>query len=200
MASAPHRGLPVGHSFWRNLSSLAMHHTLPRMISDDGVDDPAEWNDHPHLAVPGESTLAPWISFSRMCRLYGDMLGTINGEKSNLRMLEWLTCEWKRWRRKWLSVDHSFLPLQLASLRLCEAFLRFHIAEYRLLYVYKYKTQSLVLSEPSETTYAFHETVEAAFAVAKVFEDFDGFLAFSFNLLWVALAVTLVWLVKVGRT
>lgn len=80
-----------------------MHHSLPRMITQDDVDDPAEWiTDHPHLQVPGEALIAPWMSFSRMCRLFADMLASMNGSPSNLRSLHWLDMEFKRWRTRWI--------------------------------------------------------------------------------------------------
>lgn len=83
--------------------SLAIHHTLPRMITDEGIDDPANWvNDHPQISCPGESSIGPMITFSRMCRLYADTLEAMNGDISNLRLLSWVELEWKRWRSRWL--------------------------------------------------------------------------------------------------
>lgn len=80
-----------------------MHHSLPRMINEDDIDDPVEWiTEHPHLPCPGEAVIAPWISFSRMCRLFADMLAGMNGNDSNLRSLHWLEMEYKRWRRRWI--------------------------------------------------------------------------------------------------
>lgn len=73
------------------------------MINEESVDDPAEWvNEHPQLPCPGESALGPMITFGRMCRLYADMLAVMNGDPSNLRLLNWLELEWKRWRTRWL--------------------------------------------------------------------------------------------------
>ncbi len=83
--------------------SLAIHHTLPRMISDESIDDPEEWvYEHADTPCPGESALGPMITFSRMCRLYADMLAGMNGDHSNLRLLIWIELEWKRWRSRWL--------------------------------------------------------------------------------------------------
>lgn len=73
------------------------------MISEEDIDDPAEWlAEHPHLPTPGESSLPPWITFSRMCRLYADLLAAMNGDPSNLRSLKWIEHDWHRWRAKWL--------------------------------------------------------------------------------------------------
>jgi hypothetical protein len=73
------------------------------MIAEEGINDPADWvQEHPHITCPGEAALAPRIQFGRMCRLYADMLAGMSGDEANLRMLEWLELEWKRWRSKWL--------------------------------------------------------------------------------------------------
>lgn len=94
------------------LHSLAIHHSLPRMIKED-VDDPADWVlEHSHLPTPGESSLGPLVTFSRMCRLYADSLGAMNGDSSNMRMLSWIELEWKRWRNRWLE-DNGMLHSKL---------------------------------------------------------------------------------------
>jgi hypothetical protein len=73
------------------------------MISEESIDDPEDWvNEHPHTPCPGESSLGPMITFSRNCRLYADMLAGMNGDQSNLRLLNWIELEWKRWRSRWL--------------------------------------------------------------------------------------------------
>ncbi|BGP36579.1 hypothetical protein JCM10449v2_000480 [Rhodotorula kratochvilovae] len=193
---------------WLNLIvadyHLAIHHSLPRMISEEHVDDPAEWvAEHAaQFPTPGESTVAPWITFSRMCRLYADMLAAMNGDPSNLRSLRWLEHDWRRWRSRWLgdSPGLSFLPPQISTLRLCDAFFRFHLAEYKLLFASRYRSKgTLNTEEPSELSSAFCECVDASLALAAVFQnDFaiPGYLSFCFNLTWVALAVVSVWLVK----
>lgn len=80
-----------------------MHHSLPRMINEDDVDDPVEWiAEHPHLPCPGESLIAPWMQFSRICRLFSDMLSSMNGSHSNMRSFRWLEMEYKRWRKRWI--------------------------------------------------------------------------------------------------
>lgn len=97
------RGLSVRRLRISADGSLAMHHSLPRMLNEDDVEDPVEWiTEHPHLPCPGEAVIAPWISFSRMCRLFADMLASMNGSHSNLRSLHWLEMEYKRWRRRWV--------------------------------------------------------------------------------------------------
>jgi hypothetical protein len=79
------------------------------MIGEEGIDDPADWvADHPHLPCPGESSLGPMITFSRMCRLYADMLAGMSGDQANLRMMEWLELEWKRWRTRWLDNNRAY--------------------------------------------------------------------------------------------
>lgn len=208
---------------------LAIHHSLPRMISEDGIDDPVDWVlEHvDKLPCPGESTLAPWITFSRLCRLYADLLAGMTGDPSNTRSLKWLENDWRRWRARWLgdngasrpstssscpgaALTHlraaglAFLPPQVSALRLCDAYFRFHLAEWKLLWVVRYRSRSkdrpLDTEEPSELSSAFCECVDASLAVAAVFQnDFavPGYLSFSFNLSFVALAVVSVWLVKV---
>ncbi|BGP28729.1 hypothetical protein JCM10296v2_000465 [Rhodotorula toruloides] len=122
---------------WLNLIiadyHLAIHHSLPRMIAEEDIDDPAEWlAEHPHHPTPGESSLPPWCTFSRMCRLYADLLAAMNGDPSNLRSLKWIEHDWHRWRAKWLDRP-DFLPPQVSTIRLCDALFAFHLAEYRLL-------------------------------------------------------------------
>ena len=73
------------------------------MIVDEASDDPLEWiNEHPSIHTPGEAFLAAWVAFSRMCRLYADMLSGMSGDPANLRLLDWTTLQWKRWRKRWL--------------------------------------------------------------------------------------------------
>lgn len=97
------------------LHSLAIHHSLPRMIKED-VDDPADWVlEHLHLPTPGESSLGPLVTFSRMCRLYADSLGAMCGDSSDMRMLGWIELEWKRWRKRWLE-DNGILRSELLQL------------------------------------------------------------------------------------
>lgn len=195
---------------WLNLIiadyHLAIHHSLPRMMSaEEGADDPIEWitTDHPQLFTPGETVLAPTVGFSRMCRLYADMLSNMKGDTSDLRMLNWLELEWKRWKAKWLDrhKDFAFAPQQVSMLKLFGAYYHFHICEYRLLYTSKYRAsgQSLDTSQPTPLSFAFGDCIDAAFGLSKVFqEDFaqPGYLTYCFNLTWVSLAVTSIWLVK----
>ena len=82
--------------------SLAIHHSSPRMITGEDINDPTDWlMEHAHLPCPGETSLGPLIKFSRMCRLYADLLAGMTGDASNLRQLEWLELEWLRWRASW---------------------------------------------------------------------------------------------------
>ncbi|GAA5838307.1 hypothetical protein JCM9279_003194 [Rhodotorula babjevae] len=194
---------------WLNLVvadyHLAIHHSLPRMILDEDVDDPADWviEHADKLPCPGESTLAPWITFSRLCRLYADLLAAMTGDPSNTRSLKWLESDWRRWRSRWLGDKPGlgFLPPQISALRLCDAYFRFHLAEWKLLWVARYRSKDRLLNteEPSELSSTFCECVDASLALATVFQvDFavPGYLSFCFNLSFVALAVVSVWLVK----
>ncbi|RSH84083.1 hypothetical protein EHS25_005328 [Saitozyma podzolica] len=193
---------------WLNLIisdyHLAIHHSLPRMIAEEGINDPADWvQEHPHITCPGEAALAPRIQFGRMCRLYADMLAGMSGDEANLRMLEWLELEWKRWRSKWLLENHGFefTAQQVSTTKMDDAFFRFHIAEYRLLYTARYHSQgrSLDASEPTPLSFAFSECVDAALGVPAMFQNEfvrHRYLPYCFVRVWVALAVTSVWLVK----
>ncbi|GEM06238.1 Zn(2)-C6 fungal-type transcription factor [Rhodotorula toruloides] len=155
---------------WLNLViadyHLAIHHSLPRMISEEDIDDPAQWlAEHPHLPTPGESSIPPGSS----------MIG-IAGEP-------------------------NFLQPQVSTIRLCDALFAFHLAEYRLLYNYRYraKDQAVNVDVPSDFTIAFCGCVDAAVGLAVVFQDHfvrPGYLPFCFNLAYVALAICSIWLVK----
>nr|XP_018264240.1 uncharacterized protein I303_04122 [Kwoniella dejecticola CBS 10117]OBR86398.1 hypothetical protein I303_04122 [Kwoniella dejecticola CBS 10117] len=185
------------------LSDLAIHHSLPRMIHTQDVDDPADWvADHPRFAIPGESSLGPLITFSRMCRFYADNLDTKNRE-SETRTLHWLEVEWARWRNRWLANNErfQFTQSQLATFRLCDAYFCFHIAEYRLLATarHNHTKDHIDLNRPSALSSAFSKSVEAALGIAIVIQkDLApyGFLPYCFYLTWVAMAVTAIWLVK----
>ncbi|BEJ13333.1 hypothetical protein CspHIS471_0305070 [Cutaneotrichosporon sp. HIS471] len=193
---------------WLNLIvadyHLAMHHSLPRMINQDDVDDPMEWiTEHPHLPCPGEAVIAPWISFSRLCRLFADMLAGMNGSPSNLRSLHWLEMEYKRWNRRWIekNSEYGFLQQQVAMVKMCGSLLHFHICEYHLLFTARYRSSGATLdtSEPSPLSYAFAECADVALGLLEIFQtDFvaNGYLPFCFNMTWVGVAITSVWLVK----
>ncbi|KIR70529.1 hypothetical protein I310_05779 [Cryptococcus deuterogattii CA1014] len=192
---------------WYNLVlgdyHLSIHHSLPKMITDD-VEDPADWvAEHSHLPTPGESSFGPFITFSRMIRLYADSLGAMSGDPSNMRMLSWMDLEWTRWRGRWLKVNerYGFVQFQISAIHLCDAFFRFHICEYRLLFVARYESQGQVLdtSEPSPLSMAFTECADAAMGIGGVIlNDFVpyGYLAYCLNLTWSALAVSAIWLAK----
>lgn len=78
------------------------------MVVDDDVQDAAEWvSAHKYLAVSGESSLGPMIGFSRMCRLYADLLAAITDSVPSLDLIGWLELEWRRWRIKWLDPGRS---------------------------------------------------------------------------------------------
>jgi hypothetical protein len=84
-----------------------------------------------------------------------------------------------------------------------DAFFRFHIAEYRLLYTARYHSQgrSLDASERTPLSFAFNECVDAALGVPAMFQNEfvrHRYLPYCFVRVWVALAVTSVWLVKVS--
>jgi len=188
------------------------------MINEDDVDDPMEWiTEHPHLPCPGESLIAPWMSFSRLCRLFADMLASMNGSQSNLRMLHWLEMEFKRWRTRWIvkngkllaacradtAAEYNFLQEQVATIKMCDGLLHFHICEYRLLFIARYRSKGepLDTSKPSELSYAFAACADQALALLDVFQTDlvrHGYLPYCFNLVWVGVAITSVWLVKVS--
>ena len=190
---------------WLNLLvsdyHLAIHHTLPRMITDDSIDDPQAWLDsHPvSLTQPADKALPALIEFSRMCRLYADLLAAMNGDPANLTLLAWLERRWNQWRKTW-GPNQGLAPLQVAVLRLCDAFFGFHIYEYKLLFTARYREESSSRI-PSQLELAFVQCVEAAIGPPRVFlAEFvsHGFLPYSPNILWVALAVTGVWLIRVS--
>lgn len=196
---------------WLNLLisdyHMAIHYSLPRMITEDVVEDSDEWvRNHPGYCVRGENLISPLIKFSRMCRFYADILESMNGDPSNMRLLTWVEGRWQNWRRQYLenSSNHvqAFEPLQIATLRLCNSYFTFHLSEYRLLFYVRYpQTSTKSLQEPTNLSLAFNNCVEAAFGPSNVFcQDFSTHdsIPFTSNILWVALAVTCIWLVRVS--
>ncbi|WVQ61878.1 uncharacterized protein L199_000011 [Kwoniella botswanensis] len=164
---------------------LAIHHSLPRMLYTQDVDDPEDWvTEHAHLQTPGESSLGPLVTFSRMCRLYADSLGAMGKESENMRTLNWLELERDRWRRRWLENNdrHRFTQPQIST------FPRHGDHDNRI-----------DLHEPNPLSFAFSNCIEAALGVALVLQN-DlapyGYLSHCFYLTWVAMAVTAIWLVK----
>ncbi|TYJ55342.1 hypothetical protein B9479_003957 [Cryptococcus floricola] len=192
---------------WFNLimadCHLSIAHGLPKMLKDD-VEDPADWvADHPHLPTPGESSFSPIITFDRLCKLYTDSLESMNGDPSNMRMLNWMEIEWKRWRERWLLKNdrHNFSHFQIAALKVSDAIFRFHLGEYRLLFIARFeaKGKSLKVSEPSPLSMAFTECSDAALGLAEIVQrEFvpHGYLAYCFSSTWSMLAVTVIWLVR----
>jgi hypothetical protein len=176
------------------------------MIAEEGIDDPGDWvTDHPELAVPGESALGPMITFSRMCRLYADMLLGVRGDPSNLRLLQWLEMDCQRWKSRWIdnSAKYGFLRQQMSLFKACYAFFRFHIAEYRLLYMSRFKSRGarLEADASNDLTLAFADCADAALGVVSNFQtEFVAYdyLPVTLNLVWVSLAVNSVWLIKVS--
>lgn len=84
---------------------------------------------------------------------------------------------------------------------MCDSYFRFHIAEYRLLYVARYqsKGEALDTKEPTPLSFAYNDCVEAALGLATLFQTVfveNQYLPYCFNLVWVSLAVTSIWLVK----
>jgi hypothetical protein len=207
-----------GQRTWLNLLisdyHMAIHHSLPRMITNDGIEDVDAWlKDHASLQVRGENILPALIRFSRMCRHYADMIEGMNGDASNLRLLSWVERDFQQWRRRYItstgndtdSLQHGGLEqLQKATLLLCDSFFSFHIAEYKLLFRVRYQSKVAGDStrQPTELSYTFHQCVEAALQPSTVFlRDYGahGLLPFASNILWVALAVTSVWLIHNAR-
>ncbi|WVW83544.1 hypothetical protein I302_105565 [Kwoniella bestiolae CBS 10118] len=183
---------------------LAIHHSLPRMIHTQDVADPGDWvAEHAQLQTPGESSLGPLVTFSRMCRLYADSLGAVDRESGNMRTLNWLELELKRWRGRWLEDNNQnhFAQSQISTFRLCDAYFRFHIAEYRLLFMARHGDHKnrIDLQKPNALSFAFSDCIETALGVAVVLQN-DlapyGYLSHCFYLTWVAMAVTAIWLVK----
>ncbi len=92
----------------------------------------------------------------------------------------------------------------MSLFKICDALFRFHICEYRLLFTARYRVsgQALDTTQPTELSFAFSECADAALALATVFQNDiveHGYVPYCFNLVWVALAVTSVWLVKVSK-
>jgi len=95
----------------------------------------------------------------------------------------------------------TFLPEQISTFKLCDSYFRFHIAEYRLLYIARYRSkgETLDTKEPTPLSFAYNDCVDAALGLATLFRTvFVGnqYLPYCFNLVWVSLAVTSIWLVK----
>jgi hypothetical protein len=95
----------------------------------------------------------------------------------------------------------TFLPEQISTFELCDSYFRFHIAEYRLLYIARYRSkgEALDTKEPTPLSFAYNDCVDAALGLATLFRTvFVGnqYLPYCFNLVWVSLAVTSIWLVK----
>jgi hypothetical protein len=206
-----------GQRTWLNLLisdyHMAIHHSLPRMITDDGIEDVDAWvNSHSSsIAIRGENILPALIEFSRMCRLYADLLEALSGDASSLRLLAWVERKWQRWRRRYVireaqeeREEHGMglEQLQVATLLLCDRFYRFHIAEYKLLFRVRYHSESTAdIDEPTKLSFAFNECVEAALGPASIFESeylAHNLLPYASNILWVAVAVTSVWLIRVS--
>lgn len=85
---------------------------------------------------------------------------------------------------------------------MCDGLLHFHICEYHLLFTARYRSDGAPLdtSEPSALSYAFAECVDVALGLLQDFQtDFvaSGTLPYCFNLTWVGVAITSVWLIKV---
>ncbi len=87
--------------------------------------------------------------------------------------------------------------------KLCDSLLHFHICEYHLLFTARYRSNGATLdtSEPSPLSYAFAECADVALGLLEVFQtEFvaNGYLPYCFNLTWVGVAITSVWLIKVS--
>lgn len=103
-----------------------------------------------------------------------------------------------------MAAEYGFLQHQVSMVKICGCLLHFHICEYRLLFTARYRSNGAVLdtSEPSPLSYAFAETVDVALGMLDVFQtEFvaNGFLPYCFNLTWVGVAITSVWLIKVSN-
>lgn len=97
---------------------------------------------------------------------------------------------------------YGFVQFQISAIHICDALFRFHICEYRLLFIARYESQGQVLdtSEPSPLSMAFTECADAAVGIGGVvLNDFVpyGYLAYCLNLTWSALASSAIWLTKV---
>lgn len=85
---------------------------------------------------------------------------------------------------------------------MCDGLLHFHLCEYRLLFCARYRSngEPLDTSKPCELTYAFAACADQALDLLDVFQTDlvrHGFLPYCFNLTWVGVAITSVWLIKV---
>lgn len=175
---------------WLNLVvpdyHLAIHHSLPRMLLDaegEGI----EWFDHitaNESAVPGDEVLGPLLKFSRLCRAFADALLCVNGDEAKFRLLQRVESQWSHWRKRTDRSTHS------PALKACDAYFRFHLAEYRLVYCFR-RGGNTDLAVP------IGKCVDAALGVCVVFlNDIAraGRTSHCFNLCWVSLAVCSVWL------
>ena len=93
------------------------------------------------------------------------------------------------------------MPEQISTFRLCDSYFRFHIAEYRLLFIARYQSggESLDTKVPTPLSFAYNDCVDAALGLASLFQTVfvdNQYLPYCFNLVWVSLAVTSIWLVK----
>lgn len=93
----------------------------------------------------------------------------------------------------------------MSTIKVCDGLLYFHICEYRLLFCARYRSsgEPLDMSQPSELSYAFAACADQALSVLDVFQTEvvrNGYLPYCFNLTWVGVAITSVWLVKVRRS
>ncbi|KAN0062269.1 hypothetical protein ACQY0O_005450 [Thecaphora frezii] len=182
---------------------LAIHHSLPKMIGEDDIDDPVEWiAEHSQFPCPGEAMLAPMLFFCRMVRLYMDMLLALNAETTSLKMLEWIEMQWKHWRKRWILDERRPQdPEQVSTLQMSDKLFHFHLCEYRLLFTARYRSNGVKLdtTQPTKLLYSFGECVEAALGIIDTFLKHvvqPGFLPYCFHLTWVAIIIASIWLIK----
>ncbi|EPQ26057.1 uncharacterized protein PFL1_06266 [Pseudozyma flocculosa PF-1] len=183
--------------------NLAIHHSLPKIISEDDIGDPEAWaSDHPQYPCRGEETIAPMIQFIRMASHFFDTMAGLNGDSSNLRTLDHIETQWRHWRKRWIEDEQEeFTPLHFATLRMSDALFRFHALEYRLLFNARYraKGQTLDTSQPTQLSYDFGRCIDAGMMIADGFLNDvarPGFLPYCFHLAWVAMIISSIWLIK----
>lgn len=85
-----------------------------------------------------------------------------------------------------------------------DSLFNFHLREYRFFYALQPSGAQRVsdTADATELAIAFTQCVDAALAIGDVFQsDFveHDHLPYCFNLVWVALVISMVWLVRVSR-
>lgn len=187
--------------------SISIHRSLPRTVSADSKDDDvADWDmSSTPYTCPGQSTLVPWLEFARLTVLYKELLMGQFDNPSSQTVHAWLEGNWRRWRGKWLlrADEHGFERGQVSMVKIFDALFLFHLREYGFFYALRHSNNQddFDRAEATQLPIAFSLCVDAALAIGDVFQaDFvqHDYLSYCFDLLWVALVISMVWLVRVS--